>query len=323
MDLTPTNAQLDIADSVAEYLAAEVSLGKLRQAMGSPPLIDDATWRQWASLGFFSLGIPEQSGGLGLGVAEELLIFKQFGRHLTPGPLGSTVLAAHLADRAGLPELTTRLMDGSERAGLRVGTTGFDVAAGGLALSLSADGAALERVRGARPLPGVDPMIEVSQVEAGDQVARVDGPELHTRHWILSAAALIGVAEAAERQSTSYARVRRQFGKPIGSFQAVKHRCADMRTRCYVAESQLRFAAVSVGAGRADGRFQAAGGLLLALQAARENTAVNIQNHGGIGFTSEHDAGLYLKRAVALEASLGSPAEWNAELLEPTRTEFA
>lgn len=323
MDLTPTNAQKDISESVAEYLNSELPLGKLRSAIGSTPLIDDGTWQQWASMGFFSLGIPEESGGVGLGIIEEFLVFNQLGRSLVPGPVASTVLAAHIADQTGQRRLLKQLLHGSERVGLRVGDTGFDAVNGDLVLALTADKAVLERVTSTEPAPSIDPTVAVSRIEVGEQVACVAGSDLQTRFWIISAAALLGVAQAAEQQSTAYAKTRRQFDKPIGSFQAVKHRCADMVTRCYVAQSQLHVAGLAVSNEHSDGRFQAAAALVLALEAARRNTSINIQNHGGIAFTEEHDAGLYLKRAISLEASLGSPAEWDTVLLEPTRTVFA
>jgi len=323
MDLTPSNAQKDIADSVAEYLAAELPIERLRLALDSDTMVDDRTWAQWGTMGFFSLGVPESQGGLGLGLVEEFLMFGQFGRHLTPGPLLSTVLAAHVAAEDGDDHLIGRLLAGEERVGLRTGRTAFDARPGGLVLSVSEKATALERVRTLTPVPSVDPTVALAEIEVGEQVAHVDGDALQTRQWVLGAAVLLGLAQATARQSTAYAQVRKQFGKPIGSFQAVKHRCADMLTRCHVAESQLHFAALRVRAGAGDSRVQAAAALQLAIDAARQNTAVNIQNHGGIGFTAEHDAGLYLKRAVSVEASLGAATQWQAVLQEPTRMEFA
>jgi len=322
MDLTPTSEQKDIADSVAEYLSAEVPIERMRLALDAGSLVNDALWKQWASMGFFSVAVPESQGGLSLGLVEEFLMFGEFGRHLAPGPILSSVLATHLSVEAGAKELTASLVDGAERVGLRVGGTGFDVTPGGLVLSLSAEAGVLERVRSAEPVPSIDPTVALTEVEVGEEVARVHGAELQTRQWILTAAVLLGLAQTAQRQSTGYARMRQQFGKPIGSFQAVKHRCADMLTRCYVAESQLRFAAVAVSAGHGDRRVQAAAALQLALDAARENTAINIQNHGGIGFTAEHDAGLYLKRAVCVQASLGAPEQWTSVLRAPALKEF-
>jgi alkylation response protein AidB-like acyl-CoA dehydrogenase len=171
-------------------------------------------------------------------------------------------------------------------------------------------------------MPGIDPLTPVHRVTTGSEMARAVGPALQTRQWILASAYLLGIAEAVERQSSSYAVARKQFGQPIGAFQAVKHRCADMFTRCYVAGAQLRLATLFVEGGRTDARFQSASALTLALTAARENTSVNIQNHGGIGYTHEHDAGLYLKRVVPMAAALGNPAQWLEAVLQQERTVF-
>lgn len=322
MDLTPSHAQVDIADSVAEYLAAEMPIERIRMILDEFPMIGDERWSHWASMGFFSLGLPESQGGLGLSIIEEFLMVNQFGRHLTPGPVVATVLATHVAAEVGDADLISRLLGGDERAGLRCGDIAFDAEPGRLVLSVSEQGAVLERVRSVDPHPSVDPTVAVSRVETGEEVARVTGSELQTRHWILGASMLLGLAQATERQSTDYAKARKQFGKPIGSFQAVKHRCADMWSRAYVAESQLHFAALAVNSGRPDGRSQAAAAVQLAVDAARQNTAVNIQNHGGIGFTAEHDAGLFLKRVVSVEASLGSSDQYLSVLREPARKEF-
>ena len=325
MDLTPSPAQQDIAQSTAEYLSKEVPIARVRAmaAEPSPAVVDDETWSQWAELGFFSLAVPESAGGLGLGLVEEFLVVQQFGRHLTPGPLVSTLLAAHVAHAAGLDELTGRLLGGSERVGLQVGETGFDASAGGLVLSVSPDGATLTEVVATTALASVDPLTRLSRIELGDPVATVHDELLQPRAWVLFSAMLLGVAEATQERSTAYAKVRHQFNQPIGAFQAVKHRCADMVTRCYVARAQLHLAGVFVAAGRPDARFQAASALILALDAARENSVVNVQNHGGIGFTTEHDAGVFVKRVVALEAASGSPADRVNAVIEPRRTIFA
>jgi alkylation response protein AidB-like acyl-CoA dehydrogenase len=99
----------------------------------------------------------------------------------------------------------------------------------------------------------------------------------------------------------AYAKIREQFGQPIGGFQAIKHHCADMAARAEAAYSASVFAALSVVAGRSDATFQAASARIVAADAAIRNAATNIQVHGGIGFTAECDANLFLKRAHLLE----------------------
>jgi alkylation response protein AidB-like acyl-CoA dehydrogenase len=122
--------------------------------------------------------------------------------------------------------------------------------------------------------------------------------------------------------SASYAQIREQFGKPIGSFQAVKHRCADMAIIAYAIQSQLFMASVRLDAGLPDASFHSAAAHVLAVNGAKQSTADNIQNHGGIGITAEHNAHLYLKRAFLLEHILGSRQESFAALMAPARHEF-
>jgi len=309
--LTPSPVQQDIAESTAEYLAKEFSISRVRDAAlaDRESVIDDQTWRRWAELGFLSLGLPDSVGGLGLGLVEEFLVVDQLGRHLTPGPTVSSIVAAHVAHEAGDDELSSAICAGDARVGLRVGAIGYDVEVGRLALSVTRSGAELSPVVEASALKSIDPATRVSRITVGDIVARAAGDSMQLRLWVLQSAMLTGVAEAALEQSTAYAKIRHQFGQPIGAFQAVKHRCADMAVRCYVSSAQLHLAAVAVEERWADARFQSAAALTLALDAARTNVKVNVQNHGGIGFTDEHDAGLIVKRATTLAAAVGAEAD--------------
>jgi len=115
--------------------------------------------------------------------------------------------------------------------------------------------------------------------------------------------------------------VRQQFGRPIGSFQAVKHRCADMAVRAEVARSLTTFAAVALAEGEETAPRHVAAAKVLATDAALANAADNVQNHGGMGFTWEADAHLYLKRAWLLEHALGTRAAHLDRLAIPWRAE--
>jgi alkylation response protein AidB-like acyl-CoA dehydrogenase len=117
---------------------------------------------------------------------------------------------------------------------------------------------------------------------------------------------LAGLAEQVRDASAAYAKVRVQFGRPIGSFQAVKHRCADMALRAEAAWAQTEVAALRFAAPGAAAAFDVAAAKVVAVDAAIRNARDNIQNHGGIGFTAEHPAHLFLKRAHVLEQQLGA-----------------
>jgi alkylation response protein AidB-like acyl-CoA dehydrogenase len=123
---------------------------------------------------------------------------------------------------------------------------------------------------------------------------------------VLSCAEAVGGIARTVEMSVEYAKVRHQFGKPIGSFQAVKHRCADMAVRAEVARSATTYATVAVRDGAAEADFQVSVAKVLCANAYLQNTADNIQNHGGMGFTWECDAHLYAKRARAFDATVGS-----------------
>jgi alkylation response protein AidB-like acyl-CoA dehydrogenase len=126
------------------------------------------------------------------------------------------------------------------------------------------------------------------------------------RATVLSCAEAVGGIQRTVDMSVEYVKVRRQFDKPIGSFQAVKHRCADMAVRAEVARSATTYAIVSVRDGAADQDFQVAVAKILCGGAYLQNSADNVQNHGGMGFTWECDAHLFVKRARSFEVAFGS-----------------
>jgi alkylation response protein AidB-like acyl-CoA dehydrogenase len=135
---------------------------------------------------------------------------------------------------------------------------------------------------------------------------------------LLTAALLTGIAEGALAQSVEHVSSREQFGQPVGAFQAVRHRCADMAIRAEAARSLTRFASLSVDDGAPDLRFQVLSAVTIAREAALANASANIQNHGAMGFTAEHPAHLYVKRARVLSARFGGrPAQLDCLLAAP------
>jgi len=138
------------------------------------------------------------------------------------------------------------------------------------------------------------------------------GPFLPT---VLVAAELAGIATATADQSTQYAKDREQFGQPVGGFQAVKHRCADMAVRAEAATSLVRYASLAVRDGHHDARFHAEAARAVAAAAAVDNAQINVQNHGGIGFTWEHTAHRYVTRAQVRSRTVGTLRDALADLL--------
>lgn len=138
----------------------------------------------------------------------------------------------------------------------------------------------------------------------GEPIARFEAPQL-LRLRLIDAAALAGISQAAVDMSVAYAGTRAQFGRPIGSFQAVKHHCANMVSAARRARDQTCFAAVAIDEGRDDAALQVECALFVAGSAALENAGKNIQIHGGMGFSDEADPHLLIKRAQLLSTLAG------------------
>ena len=138
---------------------------------------------------------------------------------------------------------------------------------------------------------------------------------VHTRAILLLSAYAVGMAEAVLAMAVDYAKVREQFGKPIGSFQAVKHKCADMAIAAEVASCQVAFASIIVAKGEREAVYQAHAAKIVAVDAALKNAAQNIQVHGAFGFTAEADAHIYVKRSHVVDFLAGDLREQRAALI--------
>ncbi|MFZ4517328.1 MAG: acyl-CoA dehydrogenase family protein [Microthrixaceae bacterium] len=328
MYLLPTDEQDEIVATVRSQLEADFDLHALAARDGAASVVDRDLWRRCAELGWFGLGLEESLGGVGYGLVEEALLFAELGSHATPGPFLATVLGARLAAEAGAGEVAASIVGGesvvalAEAEGDRLRVT--DHGDADLLLVVGDDGAALVATAGLelRPEPSLDVHVPLATVDAAAAraaapVARItDAGALLLRGTVLVAAELAGIATATAEQSNQYAKDREQFGVPVGSFQAVKHRCADMAVRAEAATSMVRYAALAVRDGLADAPFHAHAARAVAGDAAVENAQVNVQNHGGIGFTWEHTAHRYVTRAQVLVRTLGDRTGHLGALLE-------
>jgi alkylation response protein AidB-like acyl-CoA dehydrogenase len=295
MNLMPSPEQQDLAAAAASFLTKEAGAGFSRDL-----------WARMGNLGWFALGEA------GYGIVEEALLFRELGRALAPGPFLSQTLAAHVASG----DLLARIAGGSDvvalaephRDGHRVvWSEGAD-----LVLVVAGDEVRVVEAGSASSWeehPGFDPSAGVALARFDDAPAlasSVDAAGLVARGRVLAASALAGICEATRDESAAYACQREQFGRPIGSFQAVKHRCADMAVRAEAAASLAFLAVLSLDAGDT-GLVDLA--KALAGEHALANAADDIQNHGGTGFTAGCSAHRYLKRAQLLCGVLGSPAQ--------------
>jgi alkylation response protein AidB-like acyl-CoA dehydrogenase len=312
-DLMLDEQQEMIADSVRQFLEGELPIARLR------PNAPGTDWPRvragMAELGWFGLGLAADWGGLGLGLVEEMLVQKGCGRHLASPSVLATVVAAQAARAAGDRALVAALVSGQRTAALAVPVDragcalAFDWQAGDLLLCWNEQGAGLfEGLAGASCEPGLDDSLALSRgtlPPACHWVEAAAAP-IAARAEVLLAARLTGLAERACELATAYAKVREQFGRPIGSFQAVKHRCADMFLRAETSHHLTALACLKLQAAAPDAALLVAAAKLKAAHAAHENSRAAIQIHGGLGFQAECDAHRFMKRAHVYDQAGGA-----------------
>lgn len=279
----------------------------VRRAMDSPRGYDETLWALLCDqVGVAALVVPEELGGAGGELADAAAVLEELGRGLVPTPLFATTLA-----ELGLMAAEDTDTDTLERlaAGVSIGTVAFDpgyVVNGDIAdLVLSVDDGRVLRwtdVTTRRVTP-LDPTRRMAQVTAGATSAVGPDPGLADVAAILLAAEQIGAATRCLELTVEYSKERVQFGRPIGSFQALKHRMADLYVSVESARTVVAEAVgnpTSVGAARAR---------LAATEAFCTVAGEGIQLHGGIAITWEHDMHLYFKRAHSSAQLLGPPRE--------------
>ena len=311
IDLSLDEGQQEIVTSAADFLREAAPVSRLRA-----PGADTALHRALAEWGWFHVGAAEADGGLGLGPVEEALLYVEAGRQL----VAPSVLATALAAALGPDDLREAMRTGAARAIFAL-PAGADAV-----LALEREGAALIVVPGeadvrffrASDFGGerVEGFDEALSTERG----RIAAPALLTveasaRATLLLAALLAGNAAGAAESAIAYAKVREQFGQPIGAFQAIKHRCADMGVAAFAASAQVTMAAACLAEHAPQTPTELAAAVRIAVKSAQANAAAAIQVHGGMGFTAECDAHRYLKRAHVLARLLGDPRRTAAALL--------
>jgi alkylation response protein AidB-like acyl-CoA dehydrogenase len=317
VDLLPTEDQQLVADSIEAFLRDALPVDRLREDSGAGAGPERAAWADLAGLGLFGLGLSADEGGVGYGAPEETTVARLFGRYLVSPSVIATMAAVHLAAQAGDAALVAALSSGEKRAAfanLRAPTDGedldvqlIDAEGADLLLLLEGERASLfpaDAVRDATEIEAIDQTVSLKRagLSRGAAVAAVDGPALPQRVSILISAYLGGASEAARDMAVEYAKVREQFGQPIGAFQAVKHMCAEMALRTEAAITQAFYATLAFASGAPETAYEVACARTLAGRAGVENGKANIQVHGAMGFTQEANAHHYLKRSFVLSA---------------------
>jgi alkylation response protein AidB-like acyl-CoA dehydrogenase len=315
VDLTLSADQLALRAGLRDYLKDTWTPERLR-SVADNPIVEAKDWRELADLGIFGLTQPETGGGLGLGMADAAIVFEELGRALVSGPLVSSFLAAGLVPGAQDGHAVVTMLDVAEPAGVveHLGSATHVVL-------VESDGLFLLPAQRLTAIPAtipLDPMTPVSQVSAvleSEARANQIGCPADVIRWRRNGAALtsalqVGVAKGGLDLAVRYVRERTQFDRPIGSFQAVKHLLADSLARIDLARAAVLVAALTIDdpeAGDPDTAVSTA--KILADEAATMGGRCCVQVHGGMGFTWEVLAHLYLKRAWLLETCFDSADE--------------
>jgi alkylation response protein AidB-like acyl-CoA dehydrogenase len=292
----PNSDQVAFAAAAGKSLAALLPLSRLRESQEESA----QTWAALSDLGVFGIATPEGQGGSGLYAAEEALVVIELGRRVVDPTVLATVGAAHLRSPNGhLPASSEQRVAAGYRRGQRV--IFVEDSSADLILVRDETGAGLfERPPSSREIDRQHwscRLLETAELGRPLAVA-TSAQALHLR--LLDAAALAGLARAALDMAVGYAGLREQFGRPIGSFQAIQHHCANMALAARCACDQVSFAAVALDDGRDDAALQIESAFYVAGSAALGNCGKNIQVHGGIGFSDEADPHRLLKRAHVL-----------------------
>jgi alkylation response protein AidB-like acyl-CoA dehydrogenase len=320
--------------NAVERFVQDKRLGELAQLAASGHEPDGAApdfWPDFASLGWLGLHIDERWGGQGYGLSETAVVLEAAGAANAPGPLLSTLIASAVIQLAGSQEqqaaLLPGLADGTMVGGLGLLSQSAASSSGLLAVdSLTSDGGPetsfflvsveeedLLIVRPGdagitvEPRSGIDPiratcLLSINAARISDGRLLPGAQPLARRiAWALAAAEAAGGIRACAEMAVNYAKVRKQFGRPIGSFQAVKHHCANLHIDQELAAAAA-WDATRPASAEDEACLAAASASLVALPGYVRSAERNIQVHGGIGYTWEHRAHLYLKRACGLRA---------------------
>ncbi|MFF5978375.1 acyl-CoA dehydrogenase family protein [Streptomyces olindensis] len=317
----------------AEQRAFAASLDALLTAADTPAVVREwsrgdhasgrALWSRLAAAGVFALAVPEAYEGLGPRPVELAVAFVELGRHAVPGPLVETVTAAVLlADSA--PGTAKRLLPGlangetiatvtppgpaepaPEQPNLPQGPYALDGDAAALRLCWEPGGVRLSPGHGPA-LPSLDPARRLTPLTPGGELLAPPSPAALTWARLATAAQALGVGLALLDRTVDHVKRRHQFGVPIGSFQAVKHRLADAKIALEFARPLVLGAALTLCPA------DVAAAKVAACEAAYATARTALRLHGAIGYTAEYDLSLWLTKARALRAAWGAPEECRA-----------
>jgi len=333
MDFTITEDQATLTQGVRDYLAGVHTPEVLRALDASESRRSADVWQGLTEMGLPGLLVPEAQGGLGLSLLDAVLIAAELGRAGVAEPLADTALvAAPLLAKAGNQDaLLAAIAKGDVKVALPHLVNPWVADLDGTSHLLSGEGKALRlascspakagvqetKVDGPRlspgnteytPLDSVDPLRRLFAPVAAEGVEVGSADALLDHAALITAAQLVGVADAMLEQATDYAKNRSQFGQPIGSFQAVKHHLATTVVKIEFAKPVIQRAAIALEEGSPSASVHVSHAKLAASDAAWAMSETAIQTHGAMGYTYEVDLHFWMKRAWALSGAWGDRA---------------
>jgi alkylation response protein AidB-like acyl-CoA dehydrogenase len=352
MPIAITPEHQDLADSVRSFVARVAPSEVLHAALETPVQNPPPYWQAAAEQGLQGVHLAESVGGQGFGLLELAVVLAEFGHGAVPGPfvpsaIASALIAAHDPDAKVLAELASGATIGAYAldSGLTATRQGDVLVIRGevravpaaaqasvLVLPVAIDsGEEWVVLRSEQleitPVRSIDPLRPIADicanaVEVGDDVvlANLSMTKAHALMTTLLSAEAVGVARWATDTASAYAKIREQFGRPIGQFQAIKHKCAEMMADTERATAAVWDAARALDEDSEHLGFAAAVAATLAPAAAQRGTQDCIQVHGGIGFTWEHDTNVYYRRALLLAACFGRASEYPQRVVDTATT---
>src|ERR1700739_129097 len=346
MPIAITPEHQDLADSVRSLVARVAPSEVLHAALETPINNPPPYWQAAAEQGLQGVHLAESVGGQGFGILELAVVLAEFGYGAVPGPfvpsaIASALIAAHdpdakvLADLASGAAIAAYAKDSCALTATRQGDALVirgevrAVPAAGeasvlvlpVAIDSGEEGVVLRAAQlKMEPVRSVDPLrpiahVRANAVEVGDDAVLSNLTVVAARALVstLLSAEAVGVARWATDTAAAYAKIREQFGRPIGQFQAIKNKCAEMAADTERAVAAVWDSARGVDEHLAspDATFAAAVAATLAPVAAQRCTQDCIQVHGGIGFTWEHDTNVYYRRALGIAAAFCRAADYS------------
>jgi alkylation response protein AidB-like acyl-CoA dehydrogenase len=343
MEFGLSESQEILKDSARRFFAGECPMEEVRRLMETDTAYDEKLWAKLAEQGYTGIIFPEEFGGVGLGKVELILLMEEAGRALLPGPFFSTVpLAGAVINAVASPEHKKKYLEpiceGKARStvafleagaswnvvDLKISATGSkltgeklfvtDAAVANFIFVAAKDGIYAVDAKAAgmtiTPMAGMDMTRKIYAIKFKDTPAEKIGATTNLSKALdIATAALVGEMVGGMQRTldvtVEYAKTRKQFGKPIGMFQAVQHHCADMYLETESSRSAAYYAAWTLEENTPEASVAVSIAKVYASDAGRTVGNRGIQVHGGMGFTWENDVHLFYRRAKASETAFG------------------